>query len=332
MASKKFGLGPELQLMTPGSISSGLVQNPSSSTLPSPSVVSCVLPTVTLILVDTTSTPSSTSINQDAPSASTSPTTHETKSLVIHPEPSSEESSSRDVIPSNLHPVNQPFQHLSKWTKNHPLDNVKLDEFGGVLKNKARIFIANAAYKNMTVYQMDVKTVFLNGVLREEFSKGVVDPTLFTKKEGKDILLVQIYIDNINFAYTNPDLYDTFANIMSSKFKMSMMGKMSVFLDLQISQSPRGIFINQSKYALEIIKKYDMESSDPVDTPMAERTKLDEDIQGILVALLVIVICSALLLNWVFRYLKGTINMGLWYSKDTRIALTAYAEADHDGC
>ncbi|GJS97596.1 hypothetical protein Tco_0804564 [Tanacetum coccineum] len=132
--------------MTPGSISSVLVQNPSSSTpyvpptkkdldilfqptfdeyfQPSLSVVSRVPPVVARILIDTTNTPSSTSIDQDAPSACTSPKTQETQSLVIHPEPSSEESSSRDVIPSNLHPANQPLKHLSKRTKNHPLDNV----------------------------------------------------------------------------------------------------------------------------------------------------------------------------------------------------------------
>ncbi|GKC77784.1 retrovirus-related pol polyprotein from transposon TNT 1-94, partial [Tanacetum coccineum] len=85
----------------------------------------------------------------------------------------------------------------------------------------------------------------------QKFSKGAVDPTLFTKKEGKDILM----------------------------FKMSMMGKMSFFLGLQISQSPRGIFINQTKYALEILKKYGMDSSDPVDTPLVEKTKLDADLQ-----------------------------------------------------
>ncbi|GJS41722.1 uncharacterized mitochondrial protein-like protein [Tanacetum coccineum] len=67
---------------------------------------------------------------------------------------------------------------------------------------------------------------------------------------------------------------------MCSKFKMSIMGKMSFFLGLQISQSPIGIFLNQSKYALEIINKYGMESSDPVDTPMVEKSKLDSDQQG----------------------------------------------------
>ncbi|GJV56937.1 retrovirus-related pol polyprotein from transposon TNT 1-94 [Tanacetum coccineum] len=160
-----------------------------------------------------------------------------------------------------------------------------------------RIFIRNAANKNMPIYQMDVKTIFLNGELREEvykapcawydmlssfllsqkFSKGVVDPILFTRKKDKDILIVQIYVDDIIFASTNPSLCDIFADKMSSKFKMSMMGKMSFFLGLQISQSPRGIFINQTKYALETLKKYGMDSCDPVDTPMVDWTKLDED-------------------------------------------------------
>ncbi|GJX79833.1 putative ribonuclease H-like domain-containing protein [Tanacetum coccineum] len=232
---------------------------------------------------------------------------------------------------------------------------VKLDELGGILKNKAclvargyrqeegidfeesftpvarldaiRIFLAYVAHMNMIVYQMDVKTAFLNGILREEvyvsqpdgfvdqdnlnhvyklkkalyglkqaprtwydllskfllsheFSKGTVDPLLFIQRQGKDILLVQIYVDDIIFASTTPKLCDQFSKIMCSKFKMSMMGKISFFLGLQISQSPKGIFINQSKYALESLKKYGIESSNPVDTPMVEKSKLDEDTQG----------------------------------------------------
>ncbi|GKC09454.1 hypothetical protein Tco_1001064 [Tanacetum coccineum] len=150
---------------------------------------------------------------------------------------------------------------------------------------------------------------------------------------------------------------------MSSKFQMSMMRQMSFFLGLQVSQSPRGIFINQAKYALETLKKYGMDLSDPVDTPMVDRLELDEDPSGIPVDQsrfrgmvgslmyltanrpdLVFVVCMCAryqakptkkhldAIKRVFRYLNGTIHMGLWYPKDNAMALTAYADADHAGC
>nr|GEY94959.1 retrovirus-related Pol polyprotein from transposon TNT 1-94 [Tanacetum cinerariifolium] len=241
--------------------------------------------------------------------------------------------------------------------------NVKLDEYGDVLKNKAqlvakgyrqeegidfeesfapvarieeiRIFIANAASKNMTVYQMDVKTAFLNGDLKEEvyaprawydtlsrflldnsFSKGAVNPTLFTRKTGKHILLVQTYVDDIIFASTDPKDCDMFSNEMSSKFQMSMMGKMSFFLGLQVSQSLGGIFINQSKFALEILNKFGMDSCDSVDTPMVDRLKLDEDLSGTPVD------------QTRFCSMVGSL---MYLTANTAMALTAYADADHAG-
>ncbi|GJR39262.1 retrovirus-related pol polyprotein from transposon TNT 1-94 [Tanacetum coccineum] len=110
------------------------------------------------------------------------------------------------------------------------------ESFAPVARIEAiRIFIANVAHKNMMIFQMDVKTAFLNGELKEE---------------------------------------------MTAKFKMPMMGQMSFFLGLQISQSPRGIFINQSTYASEIVKKYDMLTADSVDTPLVEKSKLDKDLHG----------------------------------------------------
>ncbi|GJZ94433.1 hypothetical protein Tco_0666636 [Tanacetum coccineum] len=107
---------------------------------------------------------------------------------------------------------------------------------------------------------------------------------------------------------------------------MSMMGQMSFFLGLQISFSPRGIFLNQSKYASKIIKKYGLLTRDSVDTPMVEKNKLDGDLQGTPVdATLYRGMIGSLM------YLKGTINMGLLYSKDTGMSLTAYADANHAG-
>ncbi|GJU93693.1 retrovirus-related pol polyprotein from transposon TNT 1-94 [Tanacetum coccineum] len=269
---------------------------------------------------------------------------------------------------------------------------VKLDELGDVLKNKARlvvrgylqeegidfkesfapvarleairIFIAFAAHMNMVVYQMDVKIVFLNGILREEVY--VSQPYGFEDPENPN------HVYNLKKALYGLkqaprawyDLLSSF--LLSQKFlkgTMSMMGKLSFFLGLQISQSPRGIFLNQSKYALESLKKYGMETCDPVDTPMVEKSKLDEDPQGkavdptryrgmigTLMYLtssrpdLVFVVCMCAryqakptekhlhAVKRIFRYLRGTINMGLWYSKDSCIALTAFADADHAGC
>nr|GEZ00998.1 hypothetical protein [Tanacetum cinerariifolium]GEZ01234.1 hypothetical protein [Tanacetum cinerariifolium] len=123
----------------------------------------------------------------------------------------------------------------------------------------------------------DMLSLFL---ISQDFSKGSVDPTLFIRRNGNDLLLVQIYVDDIIFAASTPELCDLFAKIMCLKFKMSMMGKISFFLGLQISQSPRGIFINQSKYALESLNKYSFKSCDPVDTPMVKKSKLDEDKEG----------------------------------------------------
>ncbi|GJR75287.1 retrovirus-related pol polyprotein from transposon TNT 1-94 [Tanacetum coccineum] len=530
MASEHSSSGPALHEMTPATITLEVIAPIDEVVAPEPVV--------------STSTHSSTTVDQDAPSPSNSQTTPETLPPVIPndveednhdievahmgndlyfgiqiPKVSSDQSSSSDIIHTIVPPDHQVSEHNSKWTKDHPLENiigelarpvstrlqlheqalfcyydafltavepktykdaltqscwieamqeglneferlrvweliprpdkvmvitlkwiykVKLDELGGILNNKAqlvargyrqeegidfeesfapiarleaiRIFLAFSAHMNMVVYQMDVKTAFLNGNLREEvyvsqpdgfvdkdnpnhvyklkkalyglkqaprawydmlssflisqdFSKGSVDPTLFICREGKELLLVQIYVDDIIFVASTPELCDLFAKIMCSKFKMSMMGKISFFLGLQISQSPRGIFINQSKYALESLKKYGFDSCDPVDTPMVEKSKLDEDkegkavdpshYRGMIGTLLYLTasrpdlqfaICMcARYQAWptekhlnavkrIFRYLKGTVHRGLWYPKDSSIALTAFADADHAGC
>ncbi|GJT11306.1 retrovirus-related pol polyprotein from transposon TNT 1-94 [Tanacetum coccineum] len=238
MASEHSSLEPALHEMTLATISSGLVPNPPPSTpvdLPTPEVIAPIAEVVAPKPTASTGSPSSTTVDQDAPSPSNLQTTLETQSYVISidveeenhnldvahmnndpffgipiPENNSESSSS-DVIPTIVHTATPNSEHVTKWTKDHPLDNI----------------IAPSARGHGSI--VEVSSLL-------EFSKGNNDPTLFIRRQGKDILL--------------------------------------------ISQSPRGIFINQSKYALESLKKYGMESSDPVDTPMMEKSKLDEDPQG----------------------------------------------------
>ncbi|GJU37950.1 retrovirus-related pol polyprotein from transposon TNT 1-94 [Tanacetum coccineum] len=241
------------------------------------------------------------------------------------------------------------------------------ESFAPVARLKAvRLFVAYAAHKSFLIYQMDVKTAFLNGPLKEEkalyglkqalrawydklsnflvfkgFSKGSIDPTLFITKKGEDILLVQIYVDGIIFGFTNLKLSKKFEKLMHNKFEMSMIGELKFFLGIQIHQSPRGIFINQAKYAQEILKKYGMTSCDSVGTPMATKP-LDADLSGTpvdqtkyrsMVGTLMHLTASrpdiihatfycaryqARLtekhlreVKRIFRYLKNTINMGL---------------------
>ncbi|GKF42096.1 retrovirus-related pol polyprotein from transposon TNT 1-94 [Tanacetum coccineum] len=107
-------------------------------------------------------------------------------------------------------------------------------------------------------------------LISKGFTKGIIDPTLFTIKYGEDMLLVH---DDIIFGSTNPKFSKRFEKLMHSRFEMSLIG-------LQIHQSPRGIFINQAKYTLEILEKHGMEKGQSIGTPMATKPKLDADLSG----------------------------------------------------
>ena len=113
--------------------------------------------------------------------------------------------------------------------------------------------------------------------VENDFKRSIVDTTLFIKQSSNDLLFVQIYVYDIIFGATNECLYKNFSTIMLNEFEMSMMGELNFFLGLQVVQTREGTFINQSKYTKELLKRFGMEDSKQVGTPMCTSTKLDND-------------------------------------------------------
>ncbi|GJX46166.1 retrovirus-related pol polyprotein from transposon TNT 1-94 [Tanacetum coccineum] len=265
-------------------------------------------------------------------------------------------------------------------------EGIDYDEtFAPVARIEAiRLFLAYAAHKDFTVFQMDYPDhvyaldkalyglkqaprawydVLSKFLIDSGFLKGSIDPTLFIKKKGKHIMLIQIYVDNIIFGLMNPKYYTEFLDLMVKRFKMSMMGEMKFFLELHVNQFSNGIFINQSKYILDILKRFGMENYDTVPIHMVEQAKLKLDLVGkpvdhidyrsMIRSLMYLTssrpdimfatcMCARYQENpnehhvsavkRIIRYYKGTINLGLWYPKDSGFDLTAYSDADHAGC
>jgi hypothetical protein len=311
-----------------------------------------------------------------------------------------------------------------------------LDEYGSVIRNKDRLVaqgydqqegvdfdetyalvtrlesirmqLAFASAKDFKLYQMDVKSAFLNGYIKEEvyvhqppgfedpthpehvyklnkalyglkqaprawydrlrtfllqhdFRIGVVDSTLFVK-EGNDILLVQIYVDDIIFGSNKESLCQHFCETMKTEFEMSMMGELRFFLGLQIQQLDTGIYISQTKYVLEILKKFDFENVNGKETPIALSTSLGEDLsgkrvdekkyQGMIGSLLYLTasrpdilfatcLCARFqsepkeshfnAVKRIFRYLNSTKDLGLFYPKAQSLDLLSYSDADYAG-
>nr|GEV54010.1 copia protein [Tanacetum cinerariifolium] len=114
-------------------------------------------------------------------------------------------------------------------------------------------------------------------LIKHDYSIGMVDNTLFTKKSKSHLIIVQIYVDDIIFGSTSQKLCNDFAKIMHDEFEMSMMGELNFFLGLQIKQMKDEIFFNQSKYIKEMLKKFWLEDSKPTKKPMSTKIKLTKD-------------------------------------------------------
>nr|GEU93199.1 copia protein [Tanacetum cinerariifolium] len=190
------------------------------------------------------------------------------------------------------------------------------EDFAPVERIKAiRLFLTYSSFMGFMVYQMDVKSAFLYGTIKEEvyvcqplgfedpdypekvykvakalyglhqalrawyetlanyllendFQKGKIDQTLFIKRQKGDILLVQIYVDDIIFGSTNKDLCKPFEKLMKDNFLMSLMGELTFFLGLQVKQKPDRIFISQDKYVAEILRKFGLTDGNSASTPI----------------------------------------------------------------
>ena len=117
-------------------------------------------------------------------------------------------------------------------------------------------------------------------LLEGNFIKGKVDITLFVKNVKDDILIIQAYVGDIIFGSTDEILCKEFSNLMQGEFEMSMMGKLTFFLGLQVKQMKEGIFINQAKYTKQLLKKFGVENDKALDTSMNPSIKLDKNENG----------------------------------------------------
>ncbi|GJW70472.1 putative ribonuclease H-like domain-containing protein [Tanacetum coccineum] len=208
-----------------------------------------------------------------------------------------------------------------------------------------------AWYETLAKYLLD------NG-----FHRGRIDPTLFVKKQKGDILLVQVYVDDIIFGSTNKELCTGFEKLMKDKFQMSSMGELTFFLGLQVQQRKDGIFISQDKYVAEILRKFNYTNVKTASTPVdLERPLIkDGDAEDVDVHLyrsmigslmyltssrpdIMFVVCACarfqvtpktshlLAVKRIFRYLKGKPTLGLWYSRNSPFELVAYTDSDYAG-
>ncbi|GJX04319.1 putative ribonuclease H-like domain-containing protein [Tanacetum coccineum] len=236
-------------------------------------------------------------------------------------------------------------------------------------------FFSFATYIGFHSLSKDVKKCFLYGklmrawyatlstfLLKNGYRRGTIDKTLFIKKDKHDIILVQVYVDDIIFGSTKKSWCDEFEALMKSRFQMSSMGELTFFLGLQVKQKEDGIFISQDKYVAEILKKFDFVSVKTASTPIETQKPLvkDEEASDVDVHLYRSMIGSLMYLTAsrpdimfavcacsrfqvtpktshlsavkrIFRYLKGKPKLGLWYPRVSSFDLEAYSDSDYAG-
>jgi len=272
-----------------------------------------------------------------------------------------------------------------------------------------RLLLSYVVNHGIILYQMDVKSAFLSGVISEEvfvkqppsfedlkhpdhvyklkkllyglkqaprawydrlsnflikndFKRGQVDTILFRRTLEKDILVVQIYVYDIIFGSTNASLCKEFSKFMQDEFEMSMMGELKFFLEIQIDQSKDGVYVHQTKYTKELLKKFKLEDCKVMHTPMHPTctlskedtgSKVDQKLyRGMIGSLLYLTasrpdilfsvcLCARfqsdpreshlIVVKRIIRHLKGTTNLGVLYRKSLDYKLVGFCDADYAG-
>jgi hypothetical protein len=291
------------------------------------------------------------------------------------------------------------------------IEGIDFDEtFAPVARLESiRILLSFACHLGFKLYQMDVKSAFLNGILQEEvyveqpkgfqdpyhphhvyklkkalhglkqgprawykhlttyllakgFTRGQADRTLFIRQQGTHKLIAQIYVDDIIFGATLDSLAHEFFEEMKQEFEMSMIGELNYFLGLQVKQTVEGIFISQSKYAKDLVKRFGLDGKSRARTPMSTSVKISSDLAGksidpslyrsMIGSLLYLTasrpdiafsagVCARFQANpieshltavkCIIRYVNDTLSYGIWYSRETNLVVAGYSNADWAG-
>ncbi|GJU20123.1 putative ribonuclease H-like domain-containing protein [Tanacetum coccineum] len=207
----------------------------------------------------------------------------------------------------------------TRINKDHPKDQI-IEDFNSAIQTMrmTKITDEHAMRKLYMVYIKLLEPGMRPStyLIENGFRKGTIDKNLFIKKDKGDILLVQVYVDDIIFGSTKNSLCDEFEDLMHKRFQMSSMGELTFFLGLQVQQKKNGIFISQDKYVAEVLKKFDFPTVKTASTPIEPNKALVQRITELI---------------RIFRYLKRQPKLGLWYPRDSPFDLEAFSDSDYVG-
>nr|GEU35485.1 putative ribonuclease H-like domain-containing protein [Tanacetum cinerariifolium] len=201
-----------------------------------------------------------------------------------------------------------------------------------------------------------------NYILSNGFHKGKIDQTLFIKRQNGDILLVQLYVDDIIFGSTKKELCNEFERLMKDRFQMSSIGELTFFLGLQVKKKEDVIFISLNKYVTEVLRNFNLSDVKTASTLVEMEKPLVKDADGVDVdvhiyrsmigslmyltaprpdIMYAVCVCARFQVTpkfshlhdvkRIFRYLKGHPKLGLWYTRDSLFELVAYTNSDYGG-